>query len=74
MAAWKNSPVMQGRQILFSKQFKLSNVLPTGTTNAAAIIFAYIQSSEVFVTRVDVKTKSPGGMSGEIFDVKNVSK
>lgn len=70
---WNNSPVMAGKEKLFSKKIGMADVLPLGTTNAATIVFADLSGGQVAVTRVDVQTKSAGGMSGPIFDVREIT-
>ena len=69
--AWKS--VLPGRTVLFSAKISMSRNLPPNTMNAAAITFVSVTGSVIEVTRVDVKTASTGGMSGQVFDVQLVA-
>ena len=70
--AWKGASAMSGKQVLYSKKIGMARDLPAGATNVATIVFADIAGDTVSVTRVDVQTASAGGMSGPIFDVKQI--
>ena len=70
---WNHSPVMAGKEKLFSSKIGMAAVLPLDTTNAATIVFADLSGGKVSVSRVDVQTQSAGGMSGPIFDVREIA-
>lgn len=69
---WLDGKGLTERTVLFRSKVGLSDTLPKGATNAAAIVFAQVDGNTVRATRVDVQTQSAGGMSGPIFDVKEL--
>ena len=66
---WESKP---GKQVLFSSKISMALDLPVGATNVGAVVFASIEGETVEVTRVDVQTRSFGGMSGPIFNVSEL--
>jgi hypothetical protein len=71
VAAWDG--VLPGRTVLFRAKIGMALDLPVGARNVAAVVFANIAGGAVEATRVDVQTKSAGGMSGPIFNVQAVA-
>jgi hypothetical protein len=67
VAAWEKSEF--AKNILFKKKIGMATSLPMGSVGAAAIVFANVSSNSIEVTRVDIRTTSPGEMSGLIFNV-----
>ncbi|MBU6258890.1 MAG: hypothetical protein KGL18_17965 [Burkholderiales bacterium] len=73
VAAWREAPEMARKEVLFSKKIGMAAEFPLGTTNAATIVFADLAGGRVAATRVDVQTRSAGGMSGPIFGVEEIT-